>query len=181
MKMESRKILMRKRKYSTKEGVTLISLVITIVILIILSAVVIRLSLGEEGLTEQAQGATENYQIAEQEEIDRVSEIQEEMNSLGYGEGRRRPVLVGNNTDIPIPNGYTASQISTEDSEAEGLVIYEIPSGATVNWKEDEADGTNQSTITIGGSTTNLQETVNQYVWIPVDINSMVMCGRQCM
>ena len=78
---------------------------------------------------------------------------------------------------MPVPNGYKASQISTEDSEAEGLVIYEIPEGATVNWKEDEADGTNQSTITIGGNTTNLQETVNQYVWIPVgEINDMVMC-----
>ena len=78
---------------------------------------------------------------------------------------------------MPIPNGYTASQISTEDSEAEGLVIYEIPSGATVNWTDNEdSNGKNQSTITIGGSTTNLQETVNQYVWIPVDINSMVMC-----
>ena len=78
---------------------------------------------------------------------------------------------------MPIPSEYTASQISTEDSEEEGLVIYEIPEGATVNWKEDEADGTNQSTITIGGSTTNLQETVNQYVWIPVnDIDDMVMC-----
>ncbi len=78
---------------------------------------------------------------------------------------------------MPIPSGYTASQISSEDSEEEGLVIYEIPEGATVNWKEDEADGTNQSTITIGGSTTNLQETVNQYVWIPVnDIDDMVMC-----
>ena len=78
--------------------------------------------------------------------------------------------------DVPIPRGYTASQISSEDSEEEGLVIYEIPEEATVNWQEDETDGTNESTITKGGSTTNLQETVNQYVWIPVDINSMVMC-----
>ena len=79
-------------------------------------------------------------------------------------------------TNIPVPDGYVISQITTEDEEAEGLVIYEIPEGATVNWQEDEADGTNESTITIGGSTTNLQETVNQYVWIPVDINDMVMC-----
>ena len=80
--------------------------------------------------------------------------------------------------DVPIPNGYTASQISTEDSEAEGLVIYEIPEGATVNWTDNEdIDGKNRSTITIGENTTNLQETVNQYVWIPVDnINDMVMC-----
>ena len=79
--------------------------------------------------------------------------------------------------DVPIPSEYTASQISSEDSEEEGLVIYEIPEGATVNWQEDETDGTNESTITKGGSTTNLQETVNQYVWIPVEINSMVMCS----
>ena len=86
-------------------------------------------------------------------------------------------MVAGSNTDVPIPSGYTASQISTEDSESEGLVIYEIPEGATVNWQEDEADGTNESTITIGGSTTNLQKTVNQYVWIPVnEIDDMVMC-----
>ena len=83
--------------------------------------------------------------------------------------------------DVPIPSEYTASQISTEDSESEGLVIYEIPEGATVNWTDNEdGDGKNQSTITLPGETEvkNLQETVNQYVWIPVDyINSMVMCS----
>ena len=81
---------------------------------------------------------------------------------------------------VPIPSEYTASQISTEDSESEGLVIYEIPEGATVNWTDNEdGDGKNQSTITLPGETEvkNLQETVNQYVWIPVsEINDMVMC-----
>ena len=88
-------------------------------------------------------------------------------------------MVAGSNTDVPIPSEYTASQISTEDSESEGLVIYEIPEGATVNWTDNEdGDGKNQSTITLPGETEvkNLQETVNQYVWIPVDINSMVMC-----
>ena len=48
--------------------------------------------------------------------------------------------------DVPIPSEYTASQISTEDSESEGLVIYEIPEGATVNWTDNEdGDGKNQS------------------------------------
>ena len=87
--------------------------------------------------------------------------------------------MAGSNTDVPIPSGYTASQISTEDSEEEGLVIYEIPEGATVNWTDNEdGDGKNQSTITLPGETEvkNLQETVNQYVWIPVDIDDMVMC-----
>ena len=78
---------------------------------------------------------------------------------------------------VIIPNDYTASKISTEDSKLEGLVIYEIPEGATVNWTDNkDTNGKNQSTITIGQVTTNLQETVNQYVWIPVEINDMVMC-----
>ena len=47
-------------------------------------------------------------------------------------------MVAGSNTDVPIPSGYTASQISTEDSESEGLVIYEIPEGATVNWTDNE-------------------------------------------
>ena len=88
--------------------------------------------------------------------------------------------MVGSYADAPIPSGYTASQISTEDSEEEGLVIYEIPEGATVNWTDNEdGDGKNQSTITLPGETEvkNLQETVNQYVWIPVnEIDDMVMC-----
>ena len=81
---------------------------------------------------------------------------------------------------VSIPSEYTASQISTEDSEAEGLVIYEIQEGATVNWTDNEdSNGKNQSTIILPGETEekNLQESVNQYVWIPVEeINDMVMC-----
>ena len=43
--------------------------------------------------------------------------------------------------------GYTKSQITTEDYVAEGLVIYEIPEGATVNWTDNEDEnGKNQST-----------------------------------
>ena len=82
-------------------------------------------------------------------------------------------------SSVQLPDGYVISQITTEDDVAEGLVIYEIPEGATVNWTDNEdGDGKNQSTITLPGETEvkNLQETVNQYVWIPVDINDMVMC-----
>ena len=88
------------------------------------------------------------------------------------------PVIVDG---VNIPEGYVASQVPGENTVEEGLVIYEIPEGATVNWTDNEdGDGKNQSTITLPGETEakNLQETVNQYVWIPVDdINSMVMCS----
>ncbi len=61
--------------------------------------------------------------------------------------------------EVTIPNGYVASQISTEDSVEEGLVIYEGTEPVT---EENHATALTSR---------------NQYVWIPVeDINSMVMC-----
>ena len=70
----------------------------------------------------------------------------------------------------PLPEGYVTSRISGENTIEDGLVIYEMPEGGEINW--------DNQTITIDGNTTNLQETTNQYVWIPVDdINSMVMCS----
>ncbi len=165
----------KKNKSKGKKGITLVSLVITIIVLLILAGVAINLAIDEEGLIGKAEEAVESWNRAVGEESNAIKNILMKANEIegGVTGGGDDITYVG---DVPVPNGYTASQISNEDSEAEGLVIYEIPEGATVNWKEDEADGTNQSTITIGGSTTNLQETVNQYVWIPVDINSMVMC-----
>ena len=69
----------------------------------------------------------------------------------------------------PLPEDYVTSRIPGENTIQDGLVIYEMPEGGEINW--------DNQTITINGTTTNLLETVNQYVWIPVDdINSMIMC-----
>ena len=161
-----------KRKTHPKEelGITLVALVITVIVLLILAGAAINMAINSEGLFGKANEAVEEWNSAVGEEESQLENLIEKANSIG-GTGI---TYVG---EVPIPSGYVASKISTEDEKTEGLVIYEIPEGATVNWQEDEADGTNESTITIGGSTTNLQESRNQYVWIPVeDINSMVMC-----
>ena len=68
-----------------------------------------------------------------------------------------------NNRKAPIPVGYTASQISTEDEISEGLVIYQTATAVT-------GEPNSEAHITA-------MEGINQYVWIPVDdINDMVMC-----
>ena len=154
-----------------KKGITLVSLVITIIVLMILAGVAISLATGEDSIFSKANEAASKWNTAVGEEsntIKNILAIADQVTGGGDDDDEANP---------PTPAGYEVSEISSEDSVSEGLVIYEIPEGATVNWKEDEADGTNESTITIGGNTTNLQETVNQYVWIPVeDINDMVMC-----
>ena len=167
----------KKNKSKGKKGITLVSLVITIIVLLILAGVAINLAMDEEGLIGKAEEAVESWNRAAGEESNAIENILMMANEIaggGTGGDGDDITYVG---EVPIPNGYTPSQISTEDSESEGLVIYEIPKGAKVNWTDNkDSNGKNQSTITIGGNTTNLQETVNQYVWIPVEINDMVMC-----
>ena len=169
-----------KNKSKGKKGITLVSLVITTIVILILAGVAINLAMDEEGLIGKAEEAVESWNRAVGEESNVIKNILMKANEIeggGTGGGGDDITYVG---DVPVPNGYTASQISNEDSEAEGLVIYEIPKEAKVNWTNNEdSNGKNQSTITIEGNTTNLQETVNQYVWIPVEeINDMVMCKK---
>ena len=155
---------MKKQERRKEKGITLVALVVTIIVLIILAGVTLNIVLDQNGIINKAQQATEDYDTAQREEQELLGVVEDYIEYAGK--------------TAPIPEGYTKSQITTEDAVAEGVVIYEIPEGATVNWTDNEdEDGKNQSTITIGENTTNLQETVNQYVWIPVeDINSMVMC-----
>ena len=63
-------------------------------------------------------------------------------------------------SEVPIPNGYVASQVPGENTVGDGLVIYEGTAPVTESNHEEA------------------METRNQFVWIPVeDINSMVMCS----
>ena len=154
----------KKQKRRKEKGITLVALVVTIIVLIILAGVTLNIVLDQNGIINKAQQAAEDYDTAQREEQELLGVVEDYIEYAGK--------------TAPIPEGYTKSQITTEDDVVEGLVIYEIPEGANVTWTDNEDEnGKNQSTITIGENTTNLQETVNQYVWIPVeDINSMVMC-----
>ncbi len=139
----------------------------------ILAGVAISLATGQNSIFSKANNAATKWNTAVGKESNTIKNILEITDKV-TGAGDDDIIYVG---DVPIPEGYKVSQIDSEDSVLEGLVIYEILEKAEVEWKQDETDGTNESTITIGEETTNLQETVNQYVWIPVeDINDMVMC-----
>ena len=63
-----------------------------------------------------------------------------------------------NNTAV-IPEGFTVSNISTEKTVESGLVVYDIPAD-----KVEGIDWTNG----VDGEGNNLQETYNQFVWVPV-------------
>ena len=101
----------------------------------------INLAMDEEVLIGKAEEAVESWNRAVGEENNAIKNI---FMITNEAEGEETE---GEVKEVPIPNGYIASEISTEDDVAEGLVIYEIPEGAEVNWLEDEEDETNKSTI----------------------------------
>ncbi len=173
--------------YSKKYGITLISLVITIVILLILAGVAVSISVGDGSVTQHAQNATEQWNAKVNEEqisidealgylgIEPATQISDQMPAgKGWDNSDTGPidkVATQSGKTAPIPKGYTVSQVPGEGSIRGGMVVYQIPEGATVDWANNQ--------ITLSGASTpiNLQENVNQYVWIPVDdINDMVMC-----
>ncbi len=175
--------------YSKKHGITLISLVITIVVLLILAGVAVSISVGDGSVTQHAQNATEQWNAKVNEEqisidealgylgIEPATQISDQMPAgKGWDNSATGPidkVATQSGKIAPIPKGYTVSQVPGEGSISGGMVVYQIPTGATVDWANNQ--------ITLSGETTakNLQENVNQYVWIPVDdINDMVMCKR---
>ena len=179
---------MKQQKKITKQnGITLISLVITIVIMLILAGVAVSISVGDGSVTQHAQNATEKWNAKVEEEETKINEALGWLpGSLpeGWDSSKVADVVTETSTHrkAPIPVGYTKSGItsdinpeSPEDTIAGGLVIYQIPEGATVDWTASTI--TQKNPETQEDETTNLQETVNQYVWIPVDdINDMVMC-----
>ena len=55
---------MKKIKRKTNSGITLVALVLTIIVLLILAGVALSLVVGEEGITQRAINAGEQYNIA---------------------------------------------------------------------------------------------------------------------
>ena len=55
-----------------------------------------------------------------------------------------------------IPKGFTVSGIKSEQSIDNGLVIYDIPEGTTVDWTNPDS----------------VKTAYNQFVWIPVEVKS---------
>ena len=151
----------------TTSGITLIALVVTIVVLLILAGITISLVFSENGIIAKAREAAEKTNQAVANEQASMNDLAEYMgnmiNSIGgesTPEGPEMPeewddtkvdaVESADNVIVPVPKGYTASSVTTENKVSEGFVIYE---------GEEEVTDTNAPTA---------RTTRNQFVWVPV-------------
>ena len=85
-----------------KNGITLISLIITIIVMLILAAVAIAMATGDSGIIKKAVNAKGNYLAAEQEEImqERLFEIMYDQNNTNNNNIVRRMIESSDEDDI---------------------------------------------------------------------------------
>ena len=154
------------------EGITLVALIITIVVMLILVAVSVNVII-KSNLIGTAEKTVNKYKTASEEEgnngvieIDgkkynsiedyrkeKEGEKEEKLPDIKAGE---RATANSNYNGAVIPKGFTVSGISTEQKVDNGLVIYDIPEGTTVDWTNPDS----------------VKTAYNQFVWIPVEVKS---------
>lgn len=135
---------MNKTKLRSKNGITLIALVITIVVILILAGVSIATLTGDNGLLSKAQSAkieTEKSAIEEQRSLAKVEA------SLNENVTTYTKTLDGKEVTVTIPEGFARTKIEGESNIEEGMVIIDEDGNEFV-WvsctKEEYADATNQ-------------------------------------
>ena len=147
----------------------------TIVVLLILAGITISLVFSENGIIAKAREAAEKTNqavINEQEQMNElVGHLENALNEMGgntppKSEGPEMPegwdgnkvnaVESADKVVVPVPKGYTASSVATENKVSEGFVIYENTNGED---KKEEVNDSNKDTA---------QTTRNQFVWVPV-------------
>lgn len=77
-----------------KNGITLISVIVTIIILVILAGVSINATLGENGIVTIARRAKENIELAQQQEQTELNELYESMKEEGISGGLSYDAIV---------------------------------------------------------------------------------------
>ena len=161
------------------EGITLIALIITVIILVILTALTIDFAVDGK-LFENSKKTVGEANNKLGEEQNKVDNMLNEWDDLEIGISGDTTIIVNpgdkanttteyedSNGDIAIiPGGFTVSGLPEESKIDDGLVIYLIPDGETVDWE-------NPSEVA------NAQKTYDQFVWIPIShtqINNMYIC-----
>lgn len=131
-------------------GITLIALVITIIVLTILAGVSINMLVGEEGIIAKAKEASEETKNAEEDEKNRLNELDKVVNDLVNG---TKPNPEPTNI---LPTTITTANVTATDDRGNTVVV---PEG----FKVVISEGT-----TVDKGIVIEDESGNQFVWIPV-------------
>ena len=114
----------RRNQKKKQSGITLIALVITVIVLLILAGVTISALSGQNGILQNALKAKEETEKAERKEQEEIQKLEMEMASEN-GEIYDYEYVnnEGKTVTVPIPSGFTVSEVEGEKTIEEGFVI----------------------------------------------------------
>lgn len=162
------------------KGITLVALIITIIIMLILVAVTVSVVI-KTNLIGTADKTTQRYKEEQEREgnlnnvkangkdLDEYLKLIEKDQNDDNDDDSKYPTIkagkiatqVSNYNGAIVPTGYTVSNISSEQTLSEGIVIYNIPSNVDSTaenfWTETDEDGF-----------LKVQTSYDQFVWVPV-------------
>ena len=126
-------------KEKKEKGITLVALVVTIIILLILAGVTLNMAMSRSGLFDRAVNATEKYKIAQEDEKEKLVEIEEKMDlippsiptialELENGEEYKEGEWTNQNVKITFSaldeggSGITSYEYSLDGKNSEGVI-----------------------------------------------------------
>ena len=150
----------------------------TILILLILTGITVGLVFSDNGIIAKAKESAEktnqavineqmqmNDVVTTMENILRESDNDDQIENIdpetGWDLNKVNKVESTDGTIVPVPKGYTASDVAGENTVKDGFVIYEN----ITNKDKEEVNNENKN---------EAQEMRNQFVWVPVEnVNEM--------
>ena len=149
------------KEQKSKQGITLIALVVTIVVLLILAGVTINLLFSDTGLFGKAQEAENAWRNGEQSDINAIGALSNQMNDILNGIGNGGGTTPGGDENIDPETGWDLNKVTPVPSKDETPVNVPVPKGFTASTVEAE------QTVE-GGFVIKQDGTNNEFVWIPV-------------
>ncbi len=190
MKINSKEIeqisynVARKRKKeianNKEKGITLIALVVTIVVLLILAGITITFVLGEGGILDMAKEAAKRTNEAKEQELKDFADFQNQVENWVNGGTSSGGGSTSGDVTPPADPSPTPEQSTTKTLEE--AKTQKDPFEETTKVKDDDKTMTIPAgfKITEGESIDEgvvVQDRAkNEFVWVPVAINDMVMC-----
>ena len=144
-----------KKELKKQKGITLIALVITIIVLLILAGISISMLTGQNGILNRAQEAKEKTELAGEDELRKLTQMQAAMNLENT---THTDNSTGKEKTVTIPGGFAVSQVEGENTINDGLVIIDqngnefvwVPVENVISHTEEEANSNKAMAINIG-------------------------------
>ena len=164
----------------SKQGITLIALVVTIVVLLILAGVTINLLFSDTGLFGKAQEAENAWRNGEQSDINAIGALVNELNDILNGTGTGGGVTPGEDDPVVDDTPKVADNLGTVISTTANTDLTDslgnkitVPAGFFIVTPEQDStviyDYSTGGTPTVqDGIVIQNQTDGNQFVWVPV-------------